>query len=85
VLVLVAIALLWMTRRGRRREPMMVAEAAPSALPSPSGGSAASQEAASAALAPRQSPAQSPDVVGLIEKQPEEIAVLLRSWLADRR
>jgi flagellar biosynthesis/type III secretory pathway M-ring protein FliF/YscJ len=25
------------------------------------------------------------DVVGLIEKQPQEVAVLLRSWLADRR
>jgi flagellar M-ring protein FliF len=85
VLVLVAIALLWMTRRGRRRnEPLMVAEAAPSALPAPSGGGAVAESAATA-LAARQSQARSADVVGLIEKQPEEIAVLLRSWLADRR
>ena len=26
-----------------------------------------------------------PEVMNLVQKQPEEIAVLLRSWLADRR
>jgi len=87
VLVLVALALLWMTRRGRRRsEPLHVAEAAPNALPP--GGGGAMESAGTTALAQAQqrpSPAQSADVVGLIEKQPEEIAVLLRSWLADRR
>jgi flagellar M-ring protein FliF len=85
VLVLVALALLWMTRRGRRGAAPAgegVQVAAPAGLPAPQGERTA---AAAAALAPRQAPGQSPDVVGLIEKQPEEIAVLLRSWLADRR
>jgi flagellar biosynthesis/type III secretory pathway M-ring protein FliF/YscJ len=26
-----------------------------------------------------------PEVMNLVQRQPEEIAVLLRSWLADRR
>jgi flagellar M-ring protein FliF len=83
VLVLVALALLWMTRRGRRSAAAVEPTEAtgPVALPAPdqSGGGAA------AAIPARASPARSADVVGLIEKQPEEIAVLLRSWLADRR
>lgn len=77
VLVLVAIALLWMTRRSKRRvEPSAALEALPAEQP-PSG-----------ALPARPAPAAASagaDVVGLIERQPEEIAVLLRSWLADRR
>jgi flagellar M-ring protein FliF len=78
-LLVVAVALLMLTRGKKASDsPSMD----PTALPSPGrvGGSGA--YVAPASLGP--SRAQE-DVVGLIERQPQEVAVLLRSWLADRR
>ena len=80
-LLVVAVALLLLTRGKKPAEggtPDMAA-----ALPGPMrvGGSGA-YAAPAASLGP--SRAQE-DVVGLIEQQPQEVAVLLRSWLADRR
>jgi flagellar M-ring protein FliF len=77
-LLVVAVALLLLTR-GKPASGQVVSD--PTALPAPSrvGGSGAYSAAALSASRAQE------DVVGLIEKQPQEVAVLLRSWLADRR
>ena len=82
VLVVVAVSLLLMTRRGRRRK-------------GDDGGAPEAQVAVPAALGagtPEPAPAggalpasAQTEVMDLIQRQPEEMAVLLRSWLADRR
>ena len=48
---------------------------------------AAIDQAASDPALPQAVPEGSiqPEVIDLVQKQPEEIAVLLRGWLADRR
>lgn len=81
VLLLVAVALLLMMRgRGRRGvEALRELEWIPAeALPEASVGAATAGEVEPAHAAPR-------DVMDLVQRQPEEIAALLRSWLADRR
>jgi flagellar M-ring protein FliF len=79
VLLIVSIALFLMSRR---RKPIALPETGPAALPSP----------AQLVDPPEPLPAPEPamaglqrDVADLVERQPEEIATLLRGWLADRR
>lgn len=77
VLFIVAIALLLMARGGKKGETIDLAQ--PAALTS-------GEQATAGALAGRAEGAEiHPEVMTLVQRQPEEIAVLLRSWLADRR
>lgn len=81
VLLVVTVALFLMTRSGRKKDKGMQGEliGAPEALMTgqvfDAGG--ASQMNSMQGL--------TDDVIELVERQPEEIATLLRSWLADRR
>jgi flagellar M-ring protein FliF len=78
VLFIVTLALLLMARGGKSKKGVTVENAQPAALP---GG-----DSSAGALAGRAEGAEiHPEVMNLVQKQPEEIAVLLRSWLADRR
>lgn len=79
VLFIVTVALLLMARGGKKSKTgAAVDNAQPAALPGGDG--------AAGALAGRAEGAEiHPEVMNLVQKQPEEIAVLLRSWLADRR
>jgi flagellar M-ring protein FliF len=79
VMLVVAIALFLMTRGGKKAGPELALEATPAALPG--GERGADRELVGAAVGD----AIHPEVMSLVQKQPEEIAVLLRSWLADRR
>ena len=79
-LLVVAIALVLMSRGGKKSGALK-ASGAMEALP---GGRAALMSSASAADAVEMSGMAS-DVMQLVERQPEEIATLLRSWLADQR
>jgi flagellar M-ring protein FliF len=77
VLLVVTIALFLMSRR---RKPVAV-PAPPSALPAP-----ATLLEPEALEAPDEATQElQRDVAALVERQPEEIATLLRGWLADRR
>lgn len=81
LLLLVAISLLAMTR-GRKHQPAALAAATPAPIPA-----SRSPEALPVNDEPQQigpSPIQE-NVIDLVQGQPEEIATLLRSWLADRR
>ncbi len=78
-LVIVAIALVLMSRGGKKSEAIS-ASGAVEALP----GGRAALMSSSAADAVEVSGMAS-DVMQLVERQPEEIATLLRSWLADQR
>lgn len=78
VIVVVAVALFLMSRSGRKRS--RGAGDALGALPAPP---LDGTEQMMAAGGP--SDGLTDDVIQLVEKQPEEIATLLRSWLADRR
>lgn len=80
-LLIVGAALLMLTR-GRKNEDAAAGAESAAALAVPTGRVGGSGAYTAASLPP--SRAQE-DVVGLIEKQPQEVAVLLRSWLADRR
>lgn len=79
VLFIVMVALLLMARGGKKSKKGATVESAqPAALPGGDG--------KAGALAGRAEGAEiHPEVMNLVQKQPEEIAVLLRSWLADRR
>ena len=79
VLFIVTVALLLMARGGKKDKNATAVELnQPAALP---GG-----DAAGGALPGRAEGAEiHPEVMNLVQRQPEEIAVLLRSWLADRR
>lgn len=76
VLVLVAVALFLMSRSNKGATPQVVAAPA-GALPS-------SQPSRAAAIA-AEMPEVDGELLAMVERQPEEIATLLRSWLADRR
>jgi flagellar M-ring protein FliF len=79
VLFIVTIALLLMARGGKKGKSETIDLAQPAALTSGESGAAG-------ALAGRAEGAEiHPEVMNLVQRQPEEIAVLLRSWLADRR
>lgn len=80
ILFIVMIALLLMARGGKKGKKGATVEVAqPAAL---TGG----ESAPGGALAGRAEGAEiHPEVMNLVQRQPEEIAVLLRSWLADRR
>lgn len=82
LLLLVAVSLLAMTR-GRKQQTAALAEpASPAPIPA-----SRSSEALPVSEEPQQigpSPIQE-NVIDLVQGQPEEIATLLRSWLADRR
>lgn len=89
VLMLGVVLSLLVMSRGRRRAAVEVAHSAPAPLPQPepervlasvSGGRRA-DDAPQAAF----EPSIADDVIDLVQRQPEEIATLLRSWLADRR
>jgi flagellar M-ring protein FliF len=87
VLLLVSVALLLMTRR--RRKAGSELEWVPSSVevarePEPEPSAA---EAVEAPERPAAVPAgnMAADLTSLVQRQPEEIATLLRSWLADRR
>lgn len=69
-LVVVAVAFLLMWRRDSRRTEVVYSE--PYALPATE-------------PAPAPVPVVGADILQLVERQPDEIATLLRSWLADRR
>jgi flagellar M-ring protein FliF len=84
VLLVVSIALFLMTRRRKGSEVEWVQ---PTALELP-------EQPTAELPSPTQEPAKEPALVGgglqaevteLVQRQPEEIATLLRSWLADRR
>jgi flagellar M-ring protein FliF len=79
-LLVVAVALVLMSRGGKK-SGALTASGAVEALP---GGRAALMSPTSAADAVEMSGMAS-DVMQLVERQPEEIATLLRSWLADQR
>ena len=80
VLFVVSVALLLMARGGKKgKQGETIDLAQPAAL---TGG----DQASAGALAGRAEGAEiHPEVMTLVQRQPEEIAVLLRSWLADRR
>ena len=78
VLIVVAIGLFLMSRR-RRNEPEPEPRVVPAQVREPQQVEAAPQEPVEA------EPTVRDDVAELVEKQPEEIAMLLRGWLADRR
>ena len=84
VLVIVAVALLLMTRRGRKRpaEAEEVEWEPVQQLPQPAG-----TDSGQTAPAPSMQLDRSlnDDVRQLVQQQPDDIAALLRSWLADRR
>lgn len=81
LLLIVALSFLFMGRSRRRRpvevSPQPALEPAPTLEALPVGAPAELSEPAE--------PNIHDDVVGLVQSQPEEIAALLRSWLADRR
>ncbi len=79
VLFIITVALLLMARGGKKDKNATAVELnQPAAL---TGG-----ETAGGALPGRAEGAEiHPEVMNLVQRQPEEIAVLLRSWLADRR
>ena len=82
LLLIVALALVFMSRSRRRAveltaQPALEPARALEALPVGAGADVT-------ALGPTR-PDLHEDVVGLVQSQPEEIAALLRSWLADRR
>ena len=83
VLVIVAIALLLMSRKGKKKDSEVAAPPVPAALPQTQ--AAAGQLVAVGQPATVGAANGNGDVTGLIEQQPDEIAVLLRGWLADRR
>ena len=80
VLFIVTISLLLMARGGKKDKKATAIELGqPAAL---TGG----DKAPAGALTGRAEGAEiHPEVMNLVQRQPEEIAVLLRSWLADRR
>lgn len=79
VLFIVTVALLLMARGGKKGKGEAIDLAQPAALTS-------GEQAPAGALAGRAEGAEiHPEVMNLVQRQPEEIAVLLRSWLADRR
>ncbi|MDJ0954320.1 MAG: flagellar basal-body MS-ring/collar protein FliF [Acidimicrobiia bacterium] len=78
VLLIVVVALLLMARGSSKKTKAASLEVVQPAL---SGGGSAS-----AAVGESEEGASiHPEVMNLVQRQPEEIAVLLRSWLADRR
>ena len=79
VIIVVAVALFLMTRSSKPKKIDLTEGATPAALPG--GADRLDQELVGAALGS----GIHPEVMTLVQKQPEEIAVLLRSWLADRR
>ncbi len=94
VVVVVMLALLWMSRSGSRRqrkEEKRRRKAELAALPPPAAGEPAVLDPAAGLPAAGEGAGlpgpgdMRPEVVDLVQRQPEEIAVLLRSWLGDRR
>ena len=95
VLALIAVALLLMARSTKKSvaTTIDVESIVPSGLPGGSAtpamvaAAAAIDQASSDPALPQAVPDGSiqPEVIDLVQKQPEEIAVLLRGWLADRR
>jgi len=81
-LLVVAIALLMLTKGKKSPTPADPAAVAALQAPDTPGGLGGYAGARVPALVGGRS---SDDVVGMIENQPQEVAVLLRSWLADRR
>lgn len=83
LLLVVAVSLLVMTR-GRRRQPVEITDGgpAPAAIAAPRSPEALPIAEQAVDVGP--SPIQE-NVIDLVQGQPEEIATLLRSWLADRR
>jgi hypothetical protein len=74
--------------RGGKKPKAIAIDATVPALGAPSGGAdGADANMATAALGHGTSTDSNipPDVMTLVQRQPEEIAVLLRGWLADRR
>ncbi|MTV27347.1 flagellar M-ring protein FliF [Nitriliruptoraceae bacterium ZYF776] len=80
VLALVAVGLFLMARRRRDAEPEPTKVVPAQVRPNP----AVEAPGASEELPPA-GPSLQDEVSQLVEKQPEEIATLLRGWLADRR
>lgn len=82
VLLIVAVALMLMSRGGKKAKKSKDGEVpVPAALPA---GAAAERQLVSVGAGVA-GDSLHPEVMNLVQKQPEEIAVLLRSWLADRR
>ena len=82
VLLIVAVALMIMSRGGKKNKKSADGEVPePAALPV---GAPATRELVGVGAGPADRGLH-PEVMTLVQKQPEEIAVLLRSWLADRR
>jgi flagellar M-ring protein FliF len=83
VIVIVAAALLFMSRGGKTPKAVPIEATQPALGASTGSGSAESEYAGVPGGAIDSS--IPPDVLTLVQRQPEEIAVLLRGWLADRR
>lgn len=87
VLALAAVALFLMTRqRGGRRAATHELGARPAAaLAATPAETAPAEESTAGGEHRREGPALKDEVADLVQAQPEEIATLLRGWLADRR
>jgi flagellar M-ring protein FliF len=86
VMLLVVVALLLMTRGGKSKgsETVAATTSAPAGLPG--GGAPGGEPSALAAIgASSGEVGMQTEVLNLVQRQPEEIAMLLRGWLADRR
>jgi len=70
--VLVALLILWRSGRRERRTEVLIAPSEPLALPSPP------------LQRELEAPNRAEEVEALIDEQPEEVAALLRSWMAER-
>ncbi len=82
VMLVVAAALFLMARAGKpAEEQLIIDEQGVVALPAPAGQPVPRSEQPELVGAG----GIRPEVMSMVQKQPEEIAVLLRSWLADRR
>jgi flagellar M-ring protein FliF len=86
VLLVVMVALLLMARGGKKRkkgEAVVVEGGEPAALPF--GVSADRRADDRQPVAVGTGSGLQPEVIDLVQRQPEEVAMLLRGWLADRR
>jgi flagellar biosynthesis/type III secretory pathway M-ring protein FliF/YscJ len=83
VLLVVAVALMLMSRGGKSKG---MKKSAGGDTPTPAALPGGGQERVLVGVGARSAEGGlHPEVMDLVQKQPEEIAVLLRSWLADRR
>ena len=84
LLLIVAVALMLMSRGGKKPKAVPIEATQPALGVSTGSGGSPEPEYAGVPGGAIDSSIP-PDVLTLVQRQPEEIAVLLRGWLADRR